>query len=113
MNESIKSVTRSHIIAPRSETLYLFALGPPEVRLGEHLVSFPTRKTQALLFYLAIEKNQQPREHLASLFWPDSSPEQSSASLRNTLSRLQSALRTASGKAELPLSEHHEYFHRS
>ncbi|HWR64904.1 MAG TPA: AAA family ATPase [Bellilinea sp.] len=77
-------------------------MGPPEVRLGEHLVSFPTRKTQALLFYLAIEKNQQPREHLASLFWPEASSEQSSASLRNTLSRLQSALRSASGKTELP-----------
>jgi len=102
MNESIISVTRSHIIAPKSETLQLFALGPPEVRLGENLISFPTRKTQALLFYLAIEKNQQPREHLAGLFWPDSSSEQSSASLRNTLSRLQSALRSASGTFKLP-----------
>ncbi|MRR31195.1 hypothetical protein EG834_12925, partial [bacterium] len=55
------------------------------------------RKTLALLFYLAVEKNQQPREHLAGLFWPDFSPEQSSASLRNTLSRLQTALRSASG----------------
>lgn len=102
MNESIKSVTRSRIIAPKFDTLRLFALGPPEVRLGENLVSFPTRKTQALLFYLAVEKIQQPREHLASLFWPDYSSEQSSASLRNTLSRLQSALRSASGKDKLP-----------
>ena len=102
MNVRIKNVTRSRIIAPKPVTLHLYALGPPEVRLGENLVTFATRKSLAMLFYLAIEKNQQPREHLASLFWPDSNPEQSSASLRNTLSRLQSALRTTSGQAKLP-----------
>ena len=32
-------------------TLHIFALGPPEVRLGEALVSFPTRKTLALLYF--------------------------------------------------------------
>ena len=35
--------------------LHLFTLGAPEVRLGENLVTFPTRKTLALLIYLAIE----------------------------------------------------------
>ena len=31
--------------------LRLFALGPPEVRLGEILLTTPTRKTLALLIY--------------------------------------------------------------
>jgi hypothetical protein len=44
-------------------TLRLFALGPPEARLGERLLVFPTRKTLALLIYLAIEARAQPREH--------------------------------------------------
>lgn len=61
------------------------ALGPPEVHLGEHLVTFPTRKTLALLIYLAIEAGLQPREHLATLLWPEATPERSYASLRNTL----------------------------
>ena len=80
--------------------LRLFTLGAPEVRLGENLVSFSTRKTQALLIYLAIESGLQPREHLATLLWPESSSERSHASLRNTLDHLQTALRQASGLAQ-------------
>ena len=80
--------------------LQLFALGPPEVRLGERLLVFPTRKTLALLIYLALEAGLQPREHLAALLWPEASPERSHASLRNTLGHLQTALRQASGQAQ-------------
>jgi DNA-binding SARP family transcriptional activator len=68
--------------------LHLLALGPPEARLGDRLLTFPTRKTLALLIYLAIEPGAQPREHLAALLWPEASPERSHASLRNTLDHL-------------------------
>ncbi len=78
--------------------LRLLALGPPEVRLGDNLVTFPTRKTLALLIYLAIEAGAQPREHLGALLWPEASPERSYANLRNTLSHLQTALRQVSGQ---------------
>lgn len=80
--------------------LHLYALGPPEVRLGENLVAFSTRKTLALLIYLAIESGAQPREALAALLWPEASPERSHGSLRNTLDHLQTALRQASGQAQ-------------
>lgn len=80
--------------------LHLYLLGPPEVRLGEKLLAFPTRKTLALLIYLALEGGSQPREHLATLLWPDSSPKRSHASLRNTLGHLQIVLRQASGQAQ-------------
>jgi len=82
--------------------LRLFALGPPEARLGESLVTFSTRKTLALLIYLAIEGGAQPREHLAALLWPESSPERSHANLRNTLRHLQAALRQAGSRAQSP-----------
>jgi len=82
--------------------LRLITLGIPEVRLGDNLVSFPTRKTQALLLYLAIEIGVQPREHLATLLWPESSPERSYASLRNTLGHLQSVLRQGSEQVQVP-----------
>ena len=59
--------------------LRLSALGPPEVRLGDRPLAFPTRKTLALLIYLAIEAEFQPREHLATLLWPEASPERSYA----------------------------------
>jgi DNA-binding SARP family transcriptional activator len=81
-------------------TLRLHFLGPPEARLGETLLTFPTRKTLALLIYLALEGGSQQREHLATLLWPDSNPERSYASLRNTLGHLQTALRQASGQAQ-------------
>jgi DNA-binding SARP family transcriptional activator len=82
----------------QTPVLYIAALGPPEVRLGEHLLSFPTRKTLALLIYLALEGGMQPREHLAALLWPEANPERSHASLRNTLGHLQTTLRQVGGQ---------------
>lgn len=78
-----------------SPSLQLYLLGPPEVRLGEKLLTFPTRKTLALLIYLAMEGGQQPREHLAVLLWPEANQERSYASLRNTLGHLKTALSSA------------------
>lgn len=78
--------------------LHLLLLGPPEVRLGAGPLTFPTRKTLALLAYLALEPGPQPRERLAALFWPDVSAARSYGSLRNTLSHLQTALRRDSGQ---------------
>jgi DNA-binding SARP family transcriptional activator len=70
------------------------------VWIGETRLTVPTRKTLALLIYLALEGGSQPREHLATLLWPESNPERSYASLRNTLGHLQTALRQASGQAQ-------------
>jgi DNA-binding SARP family transcriptional activator/tetratricopeptide (TPR) repeat protein len=78
--------------------LRLLALGPPEVRLGDNQVTFPTRKTLALLIYLAIEAGAQPREHLGALLWPEANPERSYANLRNTLGHLQTALGQVHGQ---------------
>ena len=87
-------------MADKELSLRLKTLGPPEVHLGENLVTFPTRKTLALLIYLAIENGPQPREALATVFWPEASPERSHASLRNTLDHLLTALRQASGQPQ-------------
>ena len=54
--------------------LHLYDHGAPEGRLGENLVTFPTRKTLPLLIYLAIESGAQPREHLTALLRPEASP---------------------------------------
>jgi DNA-binding SARP family transcriptional activator len=87
-------------MADQTPALHILALGPPEVRLGKHLMTFPTRKTLALLIYLAVETGLQPRDHLASLLWPEASPERGYASLRNTLGHLHIALRQASDEDE-------------
>jgi DNA-binding SARP family transcriptional activator len=88
-------------VAEQALPLHLYALGPLEVRLGEKLVTFPTRKTLALLIYLAIESGPQPREVLTALLWPEASSKRSHGSLRNTLDHLQTALRQASGEAQI------------
>lgn len=87
-------------MASHALQLHLHLLGPPEVHVGAKPLTFPTRKTLALLIYLALEGGEQPREHLAALLWPEASPARSYASLRNTLGHLQSALRRASGQAQ-------------
>src|SRR3970040_2993412 len=100
MMESLKSVTRNRRLSEHTRTLQLLLLGPPEARVAAHRLAFPTRKTLALLAYLALAEGPQPREHLAALLWPEASPERSYASLRNTLGHLQRALRWASGQAQ-------------
>ncbi len=87
-------------MANRASQLQIHLLGSIEVRLGERSLTFPTRKTLALLIYLSLESGEQPREHLAALLWPEANPERSYASLRNTLGHLQSALRKASGQTQ-------------
>jgi DNA-binding SARP family transcriptional activator len=100
MMESLNSVTWNHRMADPTLPLRLFALGPPEVRLGEILLTFPTRKTLALLIYLGVEEGLQPREHLAALLWPESNSERSHANLRSTLGHLQKALRHTEGQTQ-------------
>jgi DNA-binding SARP family transcriptional activator len=87
-------------VARITSKLKLDFLGPPEAHLGQQALKFPTRKTLALLAYLAAEPGEQQREHLAALLWPEASAERSHASLRNTLGHLQAALRRASGRQQ-------------
>jgi DNA-binding SARP family transcriptional activator len=96
---SLYSVIKNHTMANQPQTLHLFALGPPEACLGDRLLTFPTRKTLALLIYLGVEAGLQPREHLAALLWPEANPGRSYANLRSTLGHLQTALRLADGQA--------------
>lgn len=100
MTGSLKGVTRNLRLANHTLSLQVLLLGPPEVRVAGKPLAFPTRKTLALLVYLALERGEQPREHLAALLWPEANPERSYASLRNTLGHLQSVLRLASGQAQ-------------
>lgn len=83
-------------------TLHLSLLGPPEVRVDARVVTFPTRKALALLAYLALEPGSHPRELLALLLWPEASSERSYGSLRNTFSRLQTALREPGDRSPSP-----------
>lgn len=82
-------------------TLYLSLLGPPELRHGERLLAFPTRKALALLIYLAVEGGTHTRKHLSELFWPELDAEHGRAALRATLQQLRTSLAEEKHVAEL------------
>jgi DNA-binding SARP family transcriptional activator/tetratricopeptide (TPR) repeat protein len=66
-------------------------LGSPQVTVDTVPVEVDTRKAIAMLAYLAVEQSAD-REALASLFWAESSPERSRATLRRTLSSLRGGI---------------------
>src|SRR5262249_39741763 len=71
-------------------TLRLF--GGFQARFGERGLTFPTRKAQALLAYLAVHPEEKyTRNKLAATFWGDAGKEQARQSLRQSLSALRSA----------------------
>ncbi|GHO86962.1 tetratricopeptide repeat protein [Dictyobacter formicarum] len=72
--------------------LRLAVLGPPEVFHDTTRLTFPLRKAQALLLYLAVEGGMHSRSKLAAFLWPDSQPQASRIALRNALVPLRSLL---------------------
>ena len=92
-------------LAKETDVLHLEVLGPPVVRWNARVVSFRSRKEFGLLVYLALTGAPQPREHLASMFWPDHHEAAARNMLRSTLSRLRQHLAVAGGTtaAALPV----------
>src|SRR5262245_31771062 len=76
--------------------LELKLLGGFEAHQGGAALVLPTRKTQALLAYLALPPGQShPREKLAALLWGDMQNAQARGNLRNALLRIKKTLPTA------------------
>src|SRR5205085_980723 len=67
-------------------------LGPPRAWRDEQSLAFKTRKTLALLAYLAAERGLHPRGQLAALLWPDRAEAEARNSLRSALVYLRQAL---------------------
>ena len=72
--------------------VYLTLLGPPEVRHGDQVLQFSTRKELALLIYLAVEGRVQSRKNLSEQFWPEGDARHGRAALRITLLHLRRLL---------------------
>lgn len=60
-------------------------LGPMRVERDSVRVHLPRRKVESLLAYLVLHPEQHTRDHLATLFWGDSSDTQARHSLRTAL----------------------------
>lgn len=75
------------------DELRVTALGGLTVSLaGRPVTGFASKKTIALLLYLIMNSQQQPREVLANIFWDDRSENQALANLRVVLSSLRREL---------------------
>ncbi|HEX9597612.1 MAG TPA: hypothetical protein VF982_12080, partial [Anaerolineales bacterium] len=67
-------------------------LGSPFVECAGEPFKAETRKTLALLMYLAVTGEQHGRDALATLFWPDSDQSHARGALRRVLSPLKTEL---------------------
>ncbi len=72
-------------------SLKLTLFGAPQVELNGQRMALKTRKAFALLAYLAVSRQPQSRETLATLFWPEFSSERAFANLRGALQALTQA----------------------
>jgi predicted ATPase/DNA-binding SARP family transcriptional activator len=72
--------------------LQVSVLGSPEIILDGIRLTFPLRKAQALLVYLAVEGGMHSRSKLAAFLWPDSKAEIGRIALRNVLVSLRRLL---------------------
>ncbi len=73
-------------------SLKLLLLGPPRLEREHVPVDLERRKAFALLAYLAVTGEVQPREALATMLWPDHDERQAYAYLRRALWTLKQAL---------------------
>jgi DNA-binding SARP family transcriptional activator len=73
-------------------TLRIALLGPPEVEHGGYRITFPDRKTLALLAYLAAEEGVHERQKLTHLLWPESDMAHGRTALRIALLHLRHIL---------------------
>ena len=74
------------------ESLRLYLFGSPHLERNSRLVEMDTRKALALLAVLALSGQEQQREWLAALLYPEAEPESARAAFRRTLSTLNRAL---------------------
>ena len=73
--------------------LSLFLFGSPQIRLdGRTIDDLTSAKSQALLYYLALQRRPQSRLRLAGLLWPERSDQEARLNLRQTLFLLRQAL---------------------
>lgn len=72
----------------RGAGFFLQVLGSPGLEQGGQVVSFKTRKSLALLAYLAIRRDSVSRAELDTLLWPEQDDEGARRSLRGELFRL-------------------------
>lgn len=81
-------------------------LGPLQIEVEEKAIALASRKSRALIAYLALRRGEAvPRETLVGLLWGERGEEQARASLRQALSALRKALGEAAAAALVASNE--------
>lgn len=81
-----------HVETAGAGRLQLWCLGPGTASVDGHPVSFRTKKTLALLAYLAMDRGPHPRERIADVFWPGTDSSAARDNLRTALVYLRQGL---------------------
>jgi predicted ATPase/DNA-binding SARP family transcriptional activator len=79
----LTEIAVAHLTSPPMLRFYL--LGPMQIERDGERIHLPRRKVESLLAYLLLHPEQHTRDHLATLFWGDSSDAQARHSLRTAL----------------------------
>jgi len=82
--------------------LSIALLGPPRILHASQLVPFPTRKSEALLIFLAAEGGLHSRDRLTALLWPESDEEHGRGSLRSALASTRESREKREGSKDAP-----------
>ncbi|HEY8287699.1 MAG TPA: BTAD domain-containing putative transcriptional regulator, partial [Acetobacteraceae bacterium] len=84
------------MLESQSDRLALSVFGAARAAVGAHEVRLRSRKSRAVLAYLALnDSGQETRERLVGLLWSESGEEKARANLRQVLHELRSALEQA------------------
>jgi len=75
-------------------TVRLLLLGTPRLVRGEGVYALPDSLPGYLVAFLAHRNDWVPREHLATMLWPEAAEEEAQRNLRVNLNRLRPYLRT-------------------
>ena len=78
----------------RTDRFLFKLLGVAEFTIDGRSIAFRTRKSLALLAYLAVDPGPHSRERLADMLWPDTDVVDARASLRTALNYVRQALGT-------------------
>jgi DNA-binding SARP family transcriptional activator len=96
---------QGHVEIRRGGRLQLWFLGPGAGSVDEHPISFRTKKTLALLAYLAMDRGPHQRERIADIFWPEADGPAARDSLRTALVYLRQALGEAASTVLIATKE--------
>lgn len=88
----MENATRIAASVPGAAGLRIYLLGPLRIERDGAPLVLPRRKVELLLAYLLLHPEPQTRDHLATLFWGDSSDAQARHSLRTALATVRKAI---------------------